>query len=168
MTPVIVVMANDGTGKPQLPGSMTVDGIRGALDIDRAGSVGGYPAFTLRHRPGVPPIVIVKAAATAQGILAVLWIPGPSRSDTATFLARVAGTDLSSLIVRQWACEVDPVTGAITSAALTAASGAIPTAVKAAWPVSWYLRTGAESPGDRAGTPPGAPQGALCIGAAIA
>jgi hypothetical protein len=168
MTPVIVVMSNDGTGKPQLPGSMTVDGVRSAVDIDRAGSIGGYPAFTLRHRPGVPPIVVVKIAATAQGILAVLWIPGPSRGDTATFLARIAGTDLQDLIVRQWACEIDPVTGAITSAALTAAAGAIPTAVKAAWPIDWKLRTGGETPGDRLGTAPGAPAGAICIGATIA
>lgn len=166
MSPIIVVIADDGNGRPSLPAQITVDGRRRGVGARPVFDMGGYPARVVSL--GDHDIVVQKIAAVSGNVLAVFWVPVAGRDRAADWLARVTGTDLSSLVSRQWACEIDPLTGAITSAALTAARGAIPTAVKAAWPVDWHLRTGAESPGDRAGTPPGDPLGEICIGATIA
>lgn len=166
MSPVIVVIADDGNGRPALPSLLTIDGRRRGVSAGPAFDLGGYPARVVSL--GDHDIVVQKIAAVSGNVLAVFWFPVITHDRAADWLARVTGTDLSALVVRQWACEVDPVTGAITSAALTAAGGAVPTAVKAAWPATWRLRTGAETPGVYGVSAPGLPLGVLCIGAVLA
>lgn len=163
----IAVFHDDGGGNASVPGTLFIDGANMPLRAEAPFTVGGLPAR--EYRWGNGSVVIVKIASNAQGVVALLWAPGASRADLATWIARVRGSDLSALVIKRYACEIDPITGGLTSSALTADGTAVGLAVKAAWPSGWKLWAGGDVPPDpKNSVTGGPPTGALLVGAWLA
>lgn len=150
MSPVLAVLAKDGTGKAVFP--TTVDNAGKAYVLSRgqpyALDMSGFPAREYRGGDGGVLFVVQQLAVAGARVLVALWVPSNAKDDQPALYKQLASALSSSGAVQALWPSVYQSDGVFEFPSLESDAGAIATAVKGAWPAGWrrYLDKAGEHP----------------------